>query len=66
MICEDVPVLDKEMLGQTILHELVHAHDYCTAFLDQSNCEQIACSEVNKTHQDNFFIQFFFLVDQSC
>ncbi|KAH9258205.1 hypothetical protein BASA81_003789 [Batrachochytrium salamandrivorans] len=31
---------------RTVLHELIHAYDYCRVKFDINNCDQLACTEV--------------------
>lgn len=31
---------------RTVLHELIHAYDYCRVKFDLNNCDQLACTEV--------------------
>lgn len=36
-------------IREVMLHETIHAYDYCRAKVDDSDCSQIACAEVNKS-----------------
>jgi hypothetical protein len=33
-------------LKQILIHETVHAYDYCTKNFDLNDCEHVACTEV--------------------
>lgn len=37
-------------LRRTVLHELIHAYDYCRAQMDMSNLFHHACTEVRAAH----------------
>lgn len=45
VICENEK-LNKVTLEDTLLHELIHAYDFCRAKIDVSNCAQHACAEI--------------------
>jgi mitochondrial inner membrane protease ATP23 len=45
VICED-KFLSKQQIANTLVHELVHAYDFCKSDIDVSNCLQRACTEI--------------------
>ena len=38
--------LSKQHMEDTLVHELVHAFDHCTTFVNWASCEQLACSGI--------------------
>jgi len=36
----------KNLTRRTVVHELIHAFDYCRAGMDENNCYHAACTEV--------------------
>lgn len=45
VICQD-KLLNKNQVMSTIIHELVHAYDFCRSNIDVGNCYQRACTEI--------------------
>ncbi|KAL2916948.1 Mitochondrial inner membrane protease atp23 [Polyrhizophydium stewartii] len=45
VLCED-QIIDKSHLGDTMVHELVHAYDFCTVKLNFNSCANHACTEI--------------------
>ena len=45
VICDDKH-LKKKQIAQTLVHELVHAYDFCKSKIEVSSCIQRACTEV--------------------
>lgn len=45
VLCEN-HLDDQKQLEETLLHETIHAFDYCRAQMDLDNCLHVACSEV--------------------
>ena len=41
-------VQDLDRVNRTLSHELVHMYDYCTAHIDFSQIEHLACTEGRK------------------
>lgn len=39
-------MFEKETFENTLVHELIHAYDFCRAKIDFDNCAQHACTEV--------------------
>ena len=49
VICENkksANTMSDRDFENTIMHELIHAYDFCRAKVDVDNCEQYACLEV--------------------
>eukprot|EP01094_Clydonella_sp_ATCC50884_P018886 TRINITY_DN3580_c0_g3_i1.p1 TRINITY_DN3580_c0_g3~~TRINITY_DN3580_c0_g3_i1.p1 ORF type:complete len:287 (+),score=68.23 TRINITY_DN3580_c0_g3_i1:140-1000(+) len=46
VVCENHLPEHDTFLQETIVHELVHAFDYCKYEIDPSNCDHIACTEI--------------------
>eukprot|EP01035_Chromulina_nebulosa_P022148 gene22148-28679_t len=46
IVCEDVYMPTKDVFEQTVIHELIHAYDFCRSKIDVNNCVQHACTEV--------------------
>jgi hypothetical protein len=44
VVCEEA--CDQDSVNRSVAHELVHAFDYCRAYLDFSDCRQHACTEI--------------------
>ena len=45
---------------EILSHEIIHAFDYCRAYLDINNNSHVACSEVfYSIYQFTFFLSFF-------
>ena len=42
---------DESEIEETLVHELVHAVDYCTRGIDLTKCEDLACSEVRAARE---------------
>ena len=42
---------DESEIEETLVHELVHAVDYCTRGIDLAVCEDLACSEVRAARE---------------
>ncbi|KAJ3330136.1 Mitochondrial inner membrane protease atp23 [Blyttiomyces sp. JEL0837] len=45
ILCQD-QIKSKEVLENTLVHELIHAFDWCTMQWNADNCKHQACSEV--------------------
>ena len=43
-ICEEP--CTQNLARRTIVHELIHAYDFCRAEVDADNCYHAACTEV--------------------
>lgn len=47
MMCENtIGGCSQEIFDKTLMHELVHAYDQCTAKIDYKNCLHHACTEI--------------------
>lgn len=44
-MCEDVQV-PREVFNATLMHEAIHAYDYCRADMIGESCVHRACTEV--------------------
>ena len=42
--------LSSAHVERTIMHELVHAYDWCRVELDPGDCDHVACTEVRAAH----------------
>ena len=42
---------DESEIEETLVHELIHAVDYCTRDIDLTKCEDLACSEVRAARE---------------
>ena len=45
VVCENVP-RSTDQIGRTLLHELVHAYDWCRVDFSPTNCLHLACTEI--------------------
>ena len=45
VICDDKG-LKKKQVAHTVVHELVHAYDFCRSKIEVSSCIQRACMEI--------------------
>jgi inner membrane protease ATP23 len=45
VVCQDKQ-LNKNQVANTIVHELVHAYDFCRSNIEVTNCYQRACTEI--------------------
>jgi inner membrane protease ATP23 len=47
MVCAENNLPSQTKFNKTLVHELIHAYDYCRANIDGRNLEQLACMEVS-------------------
>jgi inner membrane protease ATP23 len=45
LLCQN-RIINKTHLQDTLVHELIHAFDYCTTHMKHLNCQHIACTEI--------------------
>jgi mitochondrial inner membrane protease ATP23 len=45
VVCENVE-RSTAQISRTMVHEMVHAYDYCTSEFDLNNCVHYACTEI--------------------